>query len=91
MPSAESEPHSRTMDPTEPVKSSDDMAAVPTLKGGEAPTVPTGIARWVKTECGRAKYQELASRRGPWAGLRRWWFVLIAALRDWRLPPAALP
>lgn len=51
-----------------------------------APTVPPAIARWVKTECGRAKYLEFASRKGPWARLRRWWFVLIAALRDWRLP-----
>lgn len=51
-----------------------------------APPVPPEIARWVKTECGRTKYQELAQRPGPWARLRRWWFVLIAALRDWRLP-----
>jgi hypothetical protein len=79
------------MDPTEPLNTSDDLEAVPTLEGEEAPLVPPGIARWVKTECGRAKYQELASRKGAWAGLRRWWFVWIAALRDWRLPPSALP
>ncbi len=91
MPSAASEPHSKTMDPTEPLNTSDDLEAVPTLEGEEAPLVPPGIARWVKTECGRAKYQELASRKGAWAGLRRWWFVWIAALRDWRLPPSALP
>jgi hypothetical protein len=54
----------------------------------EAPSgaVPAAIARWVKTPCGRAKYLELAQRRGFWARLRRWWFVWIAALRDWRLP-----
>jgi hypothetical protein len=49
------------------------------------------VARWVKTECGLAKYQELARRNGPWAWLRRRWFVVIAALRDWRLPPSTLP
>ncbi|MEB3259442.1 MAG: hypothetical protein VKP63_02305 [Cyanobacteriota bacterium] len=48
--------------------------------------LPEAIARWVKTPCGRAKYLELAERRGPLARLRRWWFVVIAALRDWRLP-----
>jgi hypothetical protein len=42
--------------------------------------------RWIKTECGRAKYAELASRPGPQARLRLGWFVLIAALRDWPLP-----
>jgi hypothetical protein len=42
--------------------------------------------RWIKTECGRAKYAELVSQPGPLARLRLSWFVLIAALRDWRLP-----
>ena len=44
------------------------------------------IHRWIKTECGRAKYADLAARSGPVARLRLAWFVLIAALRDWRLP-----
>jgi hypothetical protein len=48
--------------------------------------VPAPIARWIKTECGRAKYLTLASRSGPAARIRLAWFVLIAALRDWRLP-----
>ncbi|MFN9658786.1 MAG: hypothetical protein ACK6BC_00160 [Cyanobacteriota bacterium] len=56
----------------------------------EANQVPPAIARWVKSECGQAKYLELARQRGPGARLRRWWFVLIAALRDWRLPPPAV-
>lgn len=43
------------------------------------------IHRWIKTECGRAKYAELAARPGPLARLRLGWFVLIAALRDWPL------
>jgi hypothetical protein len=41
--------------------------------------------RWIKTECGRAKYAELAARLGVPARLRLTWFVAIAALRDWRL------
>jgi len=42
--------------------------------------------RWIKTDCGRALYTELAGRPGLVAQLRLGWFVLIAALRDWRLP-----
>jgi hypothetical protein len=42
--------------------------------------------RWIKSECGRAKYQELAARSGLAAQIRLAWFVGIAALRDWRLP-----
>ena len=47
---------------------------------------PSAIHRWIKTECGRAKYADLAQRPGPLAKLRLGWFVMIAALRDWRLP-----
>lgn len=44
------------------------------------------VFRWIKTDCGRAKYAELAARTGMLARWRLAWFVLIAALRDWRLP-----
>jgi hypothetical protein len=44
------------------------------------------VHRWIKTECGRAKYAELAARPGLPARIRLVWFVLIAALRDSRLP-----
>jgi hypothetical protein len=44
------------------------------------------VFRWIKTECGRAKYAELAGHQGLRAKLRLTWFILIAALRDWRLP-----
>lgn len=43
------------------------------------------VHRWIKSECGRAKYAELATRPGFPAALRRGWFVLAAALRDWPL------
>ena len=46
----------------------------------------SAIHRWIKTECGRAKYAELSARTGLPARLRLLWFVLIAALRDWPLP-----
>ena len=42
--------------------------------------------RWIKTECGRAKYDQLAAQQGLQARLRLAWFVLIAALRDWNTP-----
>ena len=54
-------------------------------QGNAAMTSPP-IHRWIKTECGRAKYTELAARRGVLARLRLAWFVLIAALRDLPLP-----
>ncbi|MCT0200069.1 hypothetical protein KQ313_10300 [Synechococcus sp. CS-1325] len=50
---------------------------------------PAGVPaahRWIKTDCGRAKHAELAARQGPLARLRLAWFVLVAAIRDWRLP-----
>lgn len=50
-----------------------------------APTLPANIARWIKTDCGRSQYLELAARPGALARLRLAWFVLIAGLRDWRL------
>ena len=47
----------------------------------------SALHRWIKTECGRAKLAELQQRRGPIARVRLAWFILIAALRDWRLQP----
>ena len=44
------------------------------------------VFRWIKTECGRAKYAELASRNGLAAKLRLGWFVLIASARDLQVP-----
>ncbi|APD49328.1 hypothetical protein KQ302_06625 [Synechococcus sp. CS-602] len=52
-----------------------------------APSQPA-VYRWIKTDCGRAQYMELASRRGLLANVRLVWFVLIAAIRDWPLKPA---
>jgi hypothetical protein len=44
--------------------------------------MPDSLAFWIRTPCGRAKYQALAARPGLPAKLRLGWFVLIAALRD---------
>ena len=49
------------------------------------------LDRWIKTDCGRAKYADLSTRRGPAAKLRLGWFVLIASLRDWSLPNPDAP
>ena len=50
-----------------------------------SPSTPA-LHRWIKTDCGRAKLAELQQRTGPIARERLAWFILIAALRDWRLP-----
>ena len=50
-----------------------------------SPSTPA-LHRWIKTDCGRAKLAELQQRTGPTARVRLAWFILIAALRDWRLP-----
>ena len=49
------------------------------------------VFQWIKTDCGRAKYADLSTRRGPAAKLRLGWFVLIASLRDWSLPNPDAP
>tara|TARA_Y100000814_G_scaffold108481_1_gene76664 strand:- start:170 stop:328 length:159 start_codon:yes stop_codon:yes gene_type:complete len=36
----------------------------------------------IKTPCGRAKYQELASKQSFLSKIRLVWFILIAAIRD---------
>ena len=47
---------------------------------------PPALHRWIKTGCGRAKLAELQQHTGPTDRVRLAWFILIAALRDWRLP-----
>ena len=49
------------------------------------------LYRWIKTDCGRAKYADLSNRRGLAAKLRLGWFVLIASLRDRSLPNPDAP
>ena len=49
------------------------------------------VDQWIKTDCGRAKYADLSSRRGLAAKLRLGWFFLIASLRDWSLPNPDAP
>ena len=44
------------------------------------------LHHFVKTDCGRAKLAELQQRTGPANRVRLAWFILIAALRDWRRP-----
>ena len=36
----------------------------------------------IKTECGRAKYETLSSKKGLFNRLRLYWFVVFAAIED---------
>ena len=37
----------------------------------------------IKTECGRAKYEILASKKGIFNRVRLYWFIIFAAIEDW--------
>ena len=39
----------------------------------------------IKTECGRAKYEILASKKGIFNRIRLYWFILFAAIEDWNI------
>ena len=49
-----------------------------------SPSTPA-LHRWIKTDCGRAKLADLQQRTGPIARMRLVFYIMIAALRDWRL------
>ena len=37
----------------------------------------------IKSECGRAKYEMLASKKGIFNRIRLYWFILFATIEDW--------
>ncbi len=39
----------------------------------------------IKTECGRAKYEMLASKKGIYNRIRLYWFIIFAAIEDWNI------
>ena len=39
----------------------------------------------IKTECGRAKYEMLASKKGVLNHIRLYWFIFFAAIEDWKI------
>ena len=39
----------------------------------------------IKTKCGRAKYEMLASKKGIFNRIRLYWFIVFAAIEDWNL------
>ena len=43
------------------------------------------IKYWIKSPCGRRKYEELNLKKSFLARVRLYWFVLIASLRDLNL------
>jgi len=45
----------------------------------------TSIFSLIKTECGRAKYEMLASKTGILNRIRLYWFILFATIEDWNL------
>ena len=43
------------------------------------------IFSFIKTACGRSKYQELIKKRGLLNRIRFYWFVFFAIIKDWNL------
>ncbi len=39
----------------------------------------------IKTECGRAKYEMLVSKKGIFNRIRLYWFIIFATIEDWNL------
>ena len=39
----------------------------------------------IKTECGRAKYEMLAAKKGIFNRIRLYWFIVFAAIKDLNL------
>ena len=39
----------------------------------------------IKTACGRAKYEMLASKKGILNRIRLYWFIVFATIEDWNL------
>ena len=61
-------------------------ASSPAAAAAHPPALQPAVAFWIRTPCGRAKYQALAARPGLLARLRLGWFVAIAAVRDLAQP-----
>ena len=47
--------------------------------------VKHNIFSLIKTECGRAKYERLASKKGIFNRIRLYWFILFATIEDWNI------
>jgi len=39
----------------------------------------------IKTDCGRAKYEMLAAKKGMFNRIRLYFFIVFAAIEDWNL------
>jgi len=40
------------------------------------------INKYIKTQCGIEKYEELKNKKGFFNKVRFYWFILIASIRD---------
>ena len=47
--------------------------------------VKNRIESLIKTECGRAKYEMLASKKCIFHRIRLYWFIVFAAIEDWNI------
>mgnify|MGYP001319406821 FL=1 len=43
------------------------------------------IFSFIKTKCGRSKYEMLASKKGFFNRIRLYWFIIFATIEDWNL------
>ena len=44
------------------------------------------VNSFIKTTCGRKKYQELRIKKGFFSQMRLYWFIFIATIKDWNIP-----
>ena len=40
------------------------------------------INKYIKTQCGTEKYEELKNKKGIFSKIRLYWFIVIASIRD---------
>ena len=43
------------------------------------------IYRFIKTPCGRAKYEMLKDKKKIYSKIRLYWFIIFAIIKDWNL------
>ena len=43
------------------------------------------IYKFIKSPCGKAKYEKLSLNKTPYGKIRLWWFIVFASIRDFSL------
>ena len=49
------------------------------------------IYSFIKTTCGRQKFEYLSTKKDLLSTLRLYWFIIAAAIRDWGLEAQEVP